>query len=311
MAEHKSSNSSSKTSDNSAKSSNPSSTTNEAISSPAISPDNVKYKAHNNNNNVEKSRNSHLSNELSSKLSSKHALKIKKQLNALLEKTSKNSVTPLKESSHGQSAMSKHHQSTGAQLMRSHHHAIALTVEPAAPLEQTEKLEIKLEESPQHRELQLSLLRAAQNQSPNTVSALTAYQKISANSNSEMGMDFESKLAASKISNALALTNKQNNILETQQQTTVQNEDNEENIKEDKANIQSITINGYKAENDTQQNDAIHEDDNSLIEKDLNKSHHSSPQPTANNDDTTDMMENNLEIVEDAEMNDVSNSNSN
>ncbi|KAL9892934.1 homeobox protein NK7.1 isoform 1-T9 [Glossina fuscipes fuscipes] len=70
-----------------------------------------------------------------------------------------------------------------------HHHAIPLTVEPAAPLEQTEKLEIKLEESPQHRELQLSLLRAAHSQSP-------LYGE----------MDFETKLAASKISNALALT---------------------------------------------------------------------------------------------------------
>lgn len=193
-----------------------------------------------------------IANELSAKLTAKQATKIKKQLNALLEKTSKNATGSTKHEGgvsgdhHGTLHASNSGTSTGKltnntnamdnknasgttmttatatgnkQMHNSnssqqsrmhhhqhhrhiphHHHAIPLTVEPAAPLEQTEKLEIKLEESPQHRELQLTLLRAAHGgQSPH-------YGE----------MDFESKLAASKISNALAMANKlsaPNNLL--------------------------------------------------------------------------------------------------
>ncbi|XP_017481347.1 PREDICTED: MOB kinase activator-like 2, partial [Rhagoletis zephyria] len=171
--------------------------------------------------------------ELSAKLTAKQATKIKKQLNALLEKTAKNSTaasvnsnsaalvnggggdsvtTPKTAGTSGKSSnknvenAQQHPHNHQQQQQHNHHphhhhrvghhshshalhrqHAIPLTVEPAAPLEQTEKLEIKLEESPQHRELQLSLLRAASNHSPLHFS----------------DMDFESKLAASKISNAL------------------------------------------------------------------------------------------------------------
>lgn len=124
--------------------------------------------------------------------------KIKKQLNALLEKTVKTANQAHRsaelESSDQKPAVEKRpNNSNENQLLhqRLHQHAIPLTVEPAAPLEQTEKLDIKREESPQHRELQLSLQRAAiQN------GQLTE-------------MDFESKLAASKISIALAMANKQ------------------------------------------------------------------------------------------------------
>ncbi|KAI8118401.1 hypothetical protein FF38_04428 [Lucilia cuprina] len=198
----------------------------------------------NNNNNTNSSSNSssnieskrNIANELSAKLTAKQTTKIKKQLNAILEKTSKNAagtkhdnnsnataaggvalnVSTADKSSNNTKAMDNgtnakqqttaatttqnnhrhhhhhhhhhHHSHNHHRHIPHHHHAIPLTVEPAAPLEQTEKLEIKLEESPQHRELQLTLLRAAHGQSPH-------YGE----------MDFESKLAASKISNALAM----------------------------------------------------------------------------------------------------------
>lgn len=188
---------------------------------------------HSNSSNIESKRN--IANELSAKLTAKQATKIKKQLNAILEKTSKNAAGPKNENGHNtggganktsaadktsnntkamDNSINAKQQTTGATTQNNHrnhhnhshhhhhlnhhshnhrhiphhHHAIPLTVEPAAPLEQTEKLEIKLEESPQHRELQLTLLRAAHGQSPH-------YGE----------MDFESKLAASKISNALAM----------------------------------------------------------------------------------------------------------
>ncbi|XP_037813005.1 putative mediator of RNA polymerase II transcription subunit 26 [Lucilia sericata] len=182
----------------------------------------------NSNSNIESKRN--IANELSAKLTAKQTTKIKKQLNAILEKTSKNAagtkhdnnnsnataagggalnVSTADKSSNNTKAMDNgtnakqqttttqnnhrhhhhhHHSHNHHRHIPHHHHAIPLTVEPAAPLEQTEKLEIKLEESPQHRELQLTLLRAAHGQSPH-------YGE----------MDFESKLAASKISNALAM----------------------------------------------------------------------------------------------------------
>ncbi|XP_011182691.2 segmentation polarity homeobox protein engrailed [Zeugodacus cucurbitae] len=176
------------------------------------------------NGNAEKSR-SGATSELSAKLSAKQTTKTKKQMSSLLEKTAKNSsatsvnsnsavvinggsadsVKPTTVSSSGKSGSNtkstesahqhtqQNHQHHTHRIHHSHsiphhrQHAIPLTVEPAAPLEQTEKLEIKLEESPQHRELQLSILRAATNHSPLHFS----------------DMDFESKLAASKISNAL------------------------------------------------------------------------------------------------------------
>ncbi|XP_037943733.1 uncharacterized protein DDB_G0283357-like [Teleopsis dalmanni] len=189
-------------------------------------------KSHNNNNNNNTEKNRAITNETSTKLTTKHGTKIKKQLNALLEKTAKNShkgtvganeisnvsggvgvgvgagvgsggcgnggsnitsattVTMGKSSTINAKSNNEHNHQ---QHQLHHQHAIPLTVEPAAPLEQTEKLEIKLEESPQHRELQLSLLRAANNQSP-------LFSE----------MDFESKLAASKISNALAFAKLQN-----------------------------------------------------------------------------------------------------
>ncbi|XP_058983910.1 mucin-5AC [Musca domestica] len=202
-----------------------------------------------------------IANELSAKFTAKQATKIKKQLNALLEKTSKNATGLTKhepvpgggsslqhalQAASGQvattgaaTAVGKLANTTGSAVMDNkngpspssannkqlsnnhqqhhhhhqrergsghhhhhqrhyaiphHHHAIPLTVEPAAPLEQTEKLEIKLEESPQHRELQLTLLRAA-----------AAAQQADQQSPHYGEMDFESKLAASKISNASKL----------------------------------------------------------------------------------------------------------
>lgn len=200
-----------------------------------------------------------IANELSAKFTAKQATKIKKQLNALLEKTSKNATGLTKhepvpgggsslqhalQAASGQvattgaaTAVGKLANTTGSAVMDNkngpspssannkqlsnnhqqhhhhqrergsghhhhqrhyaiphHHHAIPLTVEPAAPLEQTEKLEIKLEESPQHRELQLTLLRAA-----------AAAQQGDQQSPHYGEMDFESKLAASKISNASKL----------------------------------------------------------------------------------------------------------
>ncbi|XP_065371551.1 probable serine/threonine-protein kinase DDB_G0282963 [Calliphora vicina] len=189
----------------------------------------------NSGSNIESKRN--IANELSAKLTAKQATKIKKQLNAILEKTSKNAAGTKNEHNSNATAAAgggggalniftadkstsnntkasynstntkqqqttqnnhrhqhhhhhhqNHHSHNHHRHIPHHHHAIPLTVEPAAPLEQTEKLEIKLEESPQHRELQLTLLRAAHCQSPH-------YGE----------MDFESKLAASKISNALAM----------------------------------------------------------------------------------------------------------
>ncbi|XP_061401551.1 streptococcal hemagglutinin-like [Musca vetustissima] len=227
--------------------------------------------------NAEGKRN--IANELSAKLTAKQATKIKKQLNALLEKTSKsatgsakheqqatggtttsssslqhalqaasgqiattgvgaaaapgklaNNTNAVMDNKNGPSPASAnnkqlhnshhnhhhhhhhHHHQRGHHHHRHHaaiphhHHAIPLTVEPAAPLEQTEKLEIKLEESPQHRELQLTLLRAA-------AAAQQQQQQQGGQQSPHYGeMDFESKLAASKISNALAVANKLNGM---------------------------------------------------------------------------------------------------
>ncbi|XP_017026498.1 homeobox protein abdominal-B [Drosophila kikkawai] len=190
--------------------------------------------SNNNNNNT-------LNNNVNSKQST---TKIKKQLNALLEKTVKAAAasqvktemeTPAASADHhhqkSSSAGEKRNNSNNneSQLQnqllhqRLHQHAIPLTVEPAAPLEQTEKLDIKLEESPQHRELQLSLQRAAiQN------GQLTE-------------MDFESKLAASKISIALSMlqppipegqdkkpNNKNNNKPDSESSGEEEDEDEEE-----------------------------------------------------------------------------------
>ncbi|BFF92910.1 homeotic protein labial [Drosophila madeirensis] len=169
----------------------------------------------NNNNSVSLANNNSVNNE--SKLPSKQtSAKVKKQLNALLEKAAKTTNCAPNRSENEKVEMHKagekrHHPSNNnvgeSKLLhqRMHQHAIPLTVEPAAPLEQTEKLDIKLEESPQHRELQLSLQRAAaaakaaqQNGcSPTPANAATAAALLNE-------MDFESKLAASKISIALA-----------------------------------------------------------------------------------------------------------
>ncbi|XP_034663319.1 mucin-5AC [Drosophila subobscura] len=169
----------------------------------------------NNNNSVSLANNNSVNNE--SKLPNKQtSAKVKKQLNALLEKAAKTTNCAPNRSENEKVEMHKagekrHHPSNNnvgeSKLMhqRMHQHAIPLTVEPAAPLEQTEKLDIKLEESPQHRELQLSLQRAAaaakaaqQNGcSPTPANAATAAALLNE-------MDFESKLAASKISIALA-----------------------------------------------------------------------------------------------------------
>ncbi|XP_032579469.1 homeobox protein abdominal-B [Drosophila sechellia] len=151
--------------------------------------------SNNNNNNT---LNNNVNNSEGKVPAKQSTTKIKKQLNALLEKTVKTANQAHRsaelESSDQKPAVEKRpNNSNENQLLhqRLHQHAIPLTVEPAAPLEQTEKLDIKREESPQHRELQLSLQRAAiQN------GQLTE-------------MDFESKLAASKISIALAMANKQ------------------------------------------------------------------------------------------------------
>lgn len=227
-----------------------------------------------------------IANELSAKLTAKQATKIKKQLNALLEKTSKNATGSTKHEGgvsgdhHGTlhasnsgtstgkltnntnamdiknasgttmttaSGNKQMHNSSSSQQSRMHHHqhhrhiphhhhAIPLTVEPAAPLEQTEKLEIKLEESPQHRELQLTLLRAAHGgQSPH-------YGE----------MDFESKLAASKISNALAMANKlsaPNNLLKKAKSSKADKLHTKEvksEIKESKDITATVTSSGKK-----------------------------------------------------------------
>ncbi|EDW97585.1 homeobox protein abdominal-B [Drosophila yakuba] len=151
--------------------------------------------SNNNNNNT---LNNNVSNSEGKVPAKQSTTKIKKQLNALLEKTVKTAnqahrSAELETSDQKPAVEKRPNNSNENQLLhqRLHQHAIPLTVEPAAPLEQTEKLDIKREESPQHRELQLSLQRAAiQN------GQLTE-------------MDFESKLAASKISIALAMANKQ------------------------------------------------------------------------------------------------------
>ncbi|XP_001358961.3 homeotic protein deformed [Drosophila pseudoobscura] len=185
----------------------------------------------NNNNSVSLANNNSVNNE--GKLPNKQTTsKVKKQLNALLEKAARTSnsnggsASNRSENEKVEMAATKagekrHHPSNNnnnvgeSKLMhqRLHQHAIALTVEPAAPLEQTEKLDIKLEESPQHRELQLSLQRAA-------VAAKAAAAAAQQNGCSPppqnaaptallTEMDFESSLAASKISIALSLASKQ------------------------------------------------------------------------------------------------------
>ncbi|XP_018793550.1 PREDICTED: probable serine/threonine-protein kinase nek3 [Bactrocera latifrons] len=235
VAEHKTTNTSKNSSEN-GKTPNSATTTGSSSTTTTLSAETSSKKSQNHhhsnngqnnssaNGNTEKSR-SATSTELSAKLSAKQTTKIKKQLSALLEKTAKNPTTPSvnnncsvlvngggadsakpttvsgsgKATNNNKNAEGAHqhsqhnHQHHSHRIHHSHslphhrQHAIPLTVEPAAPLEQTEKLEIKLEESPQHRELQLSILRAASNHSPMQFS----------------DMDFESKLAASKISNAL------------------------------------------------------------------------------------------------------------
>ncbi|XP_054747790.1 von Willebrand factor A domain-containing protein DDB_G0286969 [Anastrepha obliqua] len=239
VAEHKTTNNSKTSTENGKTQTGTASTSSSATA--ATTPTEIlgkKSQNHNNNNNnqhnisnsgsAEKSRTA-AAGELGAKVTAKQATKIKKQLNALLEKTTKNATTPgtnsnsaalvnggaangvtaptttgaggkvsnnninknATESAHQHPHNHQHHHHRVVHHSHSHghhrQHAIPLTVEPAAPLEQTEKLEIKLEESPQHRELQLSLLRAANSHSPLHFS----------------DMDFESKLAASKISNAL------------------------------------------------------------------------------------------------------------
>ncbi|XP_030371606.1 homeotic protein labial [Scaptodrosophila lebanonensis] len=144
------------------------------------------------------------------------ATKIKKQLNAVLEKVAKTAngtaANASASDSTGNRVVEKRHvhinnnNNTGETAhhhhQRLHQHAIPLTVEPAAPLEQTEKLEIKLEESPQHRELQLRLQRVH-------AAAAFAKQQQQQNDNGRSTpsvapllaqKDFESDLAASKIS---------------------------------------------------------------------------------------------------------------
>nr|XP_036234258.1 homeobox protein slou [Bactrocera oleae] len=234
VAEHKTTNTSKNSSDNS-KTSNGAATTSSTSTTTTQAAETASKKSqnHHHNNNVQNNNSANGSTEkgrstatteMSAKLSAKQTTKIKKQLSALLEKTTKNPTTPSVNSnssvlinggganstkptmvsgrdkaSSNNSTESAHqhpqhnHQHHPHRIHHSHslphhrQHAIPLTVEPAAPLEQTEKLEIKLEESPQHRELQLSILRATTNHSPLQFS----------------DMDFESKLAASKISNAL------------------------------------------------------------------------------------------------------------
>ncbi|XP_017117353.1 homeobox protein slou [Drosophila elegans] len=151
--------------------------------------------SNNNNNNT---LNNNVNNSDGKLLGKQSTTKIKKQLNALLEKTVKtanqaNRSAEMETSDQKPAVEKRISNNNENQLLhqRLHQHAIPLTVEPAAPLEQTEKLDIKLEESPQHRELQLSLQRAAIRNGQLTE------------------MDFESKLAASKISIALAMANKQ------------------------------------------------------------------------------------------------------
>ncbi|XP_044252203.1 homeobox protein B-H2 [Drosophila takahashii] len=152
------------------------------------------------NNNNNSTLNNNVNNSEGKSPGKPSTTKIKKQLNALLEKTVKpanqaNRSAELETTGDQKPAVEKRlNNSSENQLLhqRLHQHAIPLTVEPAAPLEQTEKLDIKREESPQHRDLQLRLQTALQN------GQLT-----------ETEMDFESKLAASKISIALAMANKQ------------------------------------------------------------------------------------------------------
>ncbi|XP_067619329.1 uncharacterized protein NK7.1 [Eurosta solidaginis] len=248
VAEHKTTNTTKHANENGKNQSNAAASPNTNPAAAAVTTDIPSKKSHNHNNNnnnnsqnnngsnngIEKNR-SPATNELSAKISSKQANKIKKQFNALLEKAAKNATAnvnnnattnPNTERANNVPAATRanasgkansdnientkqvhnqqqqHHNHHRMQHSHNHHHnnhhhhnhhhhhrqhAIPLTVEPAAPLEQTEKLEIKLEESPQHRELQLSLLRAASNHTPMHFS----------------DMDYESKLAASKISNAL------------------------------------------------------------------------------------------------------------
>ncbi|XP_041674805.1 homeobox protein abdominal-B [Drosophila eugracilis] len=152
--------------------------------------------SNNNNNNT---LNNNVNNSEGKMPVKQSTTKIKKQLNALLEKTVKtanqaNRSAELETTDQKPAVEKRINNSNENQLLhqRLHQHAIPLTVEPAAPLEQTEKLDIKREESPQHRELQLSLQRAAIQ-----------------NGGQLTEMDFESKLAASKISIALAMANKQ------------------------------------------------------------------------------------------------------
>ncbi|EDV41485.1 uncharacterized protein Dana_GF17487, isoform C [Drosophila ananassae] len=166
----------------------------------------------NNNNNSVNNLNNTVNNGENKLPGKQNSSKVKKQLNALLEKTVKaaghnpagHSRTEA-ESAELKAAVEKRNNNNNCDLLhqRLHQHAIPLTVEPAAPLEQTEKLDIKLEESPQHRELQLSLQRAA------AAAAVVEAQNGGCNPTQLTEMDFESKLAASKISIALAMANNQ------------------------------------------------------------------------------------------------------
>lgn len=166
----------------------------------------------NNNNNSVNNLNNNVNNGENKLPGKQNSSKVKKQLNALLEKTAKaagynpgsHSRTEA-ESAEPKAAVEKRSNNNNCDLLhqRLHQHAIPLTVEPAAPLEQTEKLDIKLEESPQHRELQLSLQRAA------AAAAVVEAQNGACNPTQLTEMDFESKLAASKISIALAMANNQ------------------------------------------------------------------------------------------------------
>ncbi|KAH8250363.1 hypothetical protein KR026_011500 [Drosophila bipectinata] len=165
----------------------------------------------NNNNNSVNNLNNNVNNGENKLPGKQSSTKVKKQLNALLEKTVK--AAGHNQGSHSRTeadtadpkaAVEKRSSNNNCDLLhqRLHQHAIPLTVEPAAPLEQTEKLDIKLEESPQHRELQLSLQRAA-------AAAAAEARNGGCNSGQLTEMDFESKLAASKISIALAMANNQ------------------------------------------------------------------------------------------------------
>ncbi|XP_017046958.1 muscle segmentation homeobox [Drosophila ficusphila] len=144
------------------------------------------------NNNNNSTLNNNVNNSEGKLPGKQNTTKIKKQLNALLEKTVKtanqaNRSAEMETTEPKPAAEKRINNNTENQLLqhRLHQHAIPLTVEPAAPLEQTEKLDIKLEESPQHRELRVAFQNGQ----------LTE-------------MDFESKLSASKISIALAMANK-------------------------------------------------------------------------------------------------------